>query len=240
MILFIYHYSIYFLNEFLGKIQLPGNSSNFLLIIAHPDDECMFFGPTLLNLIANNRGSNIRILLLSSGQTDSHVDRLLEFRTACDYLQITNISITPLFKDGFKHNWPIKLIADQIEYISKSFNIDTILTFDAYGVSGHPNHKAVYRAALNCCKSSNIQHRLHLKSVSVFRKYLGPIDIWYSVIVNKLCCSDSIVLTANKSQNQQIKEALFKHKSQMVWYRRLFYAQLSRYMWINDLVEITE
>ena len=37
------------------------------LLIAHPDDEAMFFSPTLLALTAPETGNHVKILCLSSG-----------------------------------------------------------------------------------------------------------------------------------------------------------------------------
>ena len=39
---------------------------NVLLVIAHPDDECMFFGPTIQTL--NVLGNTINILCMTSGE----------------------------------------------------------------------------------------------------------------------------------------------------------------------------
>lgn len=39
-----------------------------LLLIAHPDDEAMFFAPTLLELTRPERQNHVKILCLSSGQ----------------------------------------------------------------------------------------------------------------------------------------------------------------------------
>jgi len=38
-----------------------------LLLIAHPDDEAMFFAPTLLELTRPELGNHVKILCLSSG-----------------------------------------------------------------------------------------------------------------------------------------------------------------------------
>ena len=38
-----------------------------LLLIAHPDDEAMFFAPTVLALTRPELGNHVRILCLSSG-----------------------------------------------------------------------------------------------------------------------------------------------------------------------------
>lgn len=37
------------------------------LLIAHPDDEAMFFSPTLLALTDKNSGNHVKILCLSTG-----------------------------------------------------------------------------------------------------------------------------------------------------------------------------
>lgn len=52
-------------------IRLGGNSllktpGNILLIIAHPDDECMFFSPTILSLTKSSQ-HNVYLLCLSEG-----------------------------------------------------------------------------------------------------------------------------------------------------------------------------
>jgi N-acetylglucosaminylphosphatidylinositol deacetylase len=39
-----------------------------LLLIAHPDDEAMFFAPTLLALTRPELGNHVKILCLSSGR----------------------------------------------------------------------------------------------------------------------------------------------------------------------------
>ena len=42
-----------------------------LLLIAHPDDEAMFFAPTLLALTRSELGNHVKILCLSSGTASS-------------------------------------------------------------------------------------------------------------------------------------------------------------------------
>ena len=42
-------------------------NKRILLLIAHPDDEAMFFAPTLLGLTKAELGNEVRILSLSSG-----------------------------------------------------------------------------------------------------------------------------------------------------------------------------
>ena len=40
------------------------------LLIAHPDDEAMFFAPTVLALTRPETGNHVKILCLSSGMSD--------------------------------------------------------------------------------------------------------------------------------------------------------------------------
>jgi N-acetylglucosaminylphosphatidylinositol deacetylase len=42
-------------------------NKRILLLIAHPDDEAMFFAPTLLGLTRPGNGNHVKILCLSSG-----------------------------------------------------------------------------------------------------------------------------------------------------------------------------
>jgi N-acetylglucosaminylphosphatidylinositol deacetylase len=42
-------------------------NKRILLLIAHPDDEAMFFAPTLLALTRPANGNHVKILCLSSG-----------------------------------------------------------------------------------------------------------------------------------------------------------------------------
>lgn len=51
--------------RFLRSTKLPDNVSRVLLVTAHPDDECMFFGPTLVAL--RKRNCRIFVLCMSRG-----------------------------------------------------------------------------------------------------------------------------------------------------------------------------
>lgn len=42
-------------------------NKRIVLLIAHPDDEAMFFAPALLALTRPERGNHVKILCLSSG-----------------------------------------------------------------------------------------------------------------------------------------------------------------------------
>jgi N-acetylglucosaminylphosphatidylinositol deacetylase len=45
----------------------PLHDRNILLVIAHPDDEVMFFGPTLVGITNATYNNHVRVLCLSNG-----------------------------------------------------------------------------------------------------------------------------------------------------------------------------
>lgn len=52
----------------MSRSSLPSlRNKKICLLIAHPDDEAMFFSPTILALAAYEAGNHIKILCLSSG-----------------------------------------------------------------------------------------------------------------------------------------------------------------------------
>ncbi|KAG9153627.1 hypothetical protein Leryth_008562 [Lithospermum erythrorhizon] len=50
------------------RFSNDGRVRNILLVIAHPDDESMFFTPTIIYL--TSRGHNVHILCISTGNAD--------------------------------------------------------------------------------------------------------------------------------------------------------------------------
>lgn len=51
------------------------------LLIAHPDDEAMFFAPTVLALARPETGNHVKILCLSAGTTSRRIDNVDEMGT---------------------------------------------------------------------------------------------------------------------------------------------------------------
>jgi len=201
--------------------------NKLLLVIAHPDDEAMFFGPTLLSL---SKSFNVSILCLSNGNYNGlGLIRSKELVNSCIINNISNDNITIIdhidLQDGMNNNWSIDIIADII--INNIKNIDTIITFDNYGISGHPNHIATYKGVVLAHQRlkdiSNVKVLL-LTSVNIIRKFLGLFDIILSLILSK-----NIAITLNVLH---IWKAMAAHSSQFVWYRKLFVI-FSRYSYVN-------
>lgn len=121
-----------------------------------------------------------------------------------------------------------------------------ILTFDAGGVSGHPDHTAVNsgvalflrtRAVTNYRAGSSGSNPLEayaLVTTGMLRKYSGMLDMPWS-----LATSYAPPLGAFFSSfSAKIAWAsMAAHRSQFVWYRRLFVI-FSRYAYVNTFTRM--
>lgn len=129
--------------------QFPEQLRRVLLVTAHPDDECMFFGPTILSL--SRRNCEVYLLCLSNGNYDQkgHLRRG-ELWSSCrvlnmrpDNLTLCNVTELP---DDPTVEWKGPAVARIIQRHVESLGIDAIITFDQDGVSRHSNHCQIYYA----------------------------------------------------------------------------------------------
>ncbi|CBX96532.1 similar to N-acetylglucosaminyl-phosphatidylinositol de-N-acetylase [Plenodomus lingam JN3] len=190
-------------------------NKRILLLIAHPDDEAMFFAPTLLALTQPELANHIKILCLSSGDADGLGEirkkelvksgLRLGIASKDDILVIEDHN----FPDSMTVTWHPRLIsnllttafAPNMSSISAKdapqTTIDTIITFDTHGISSHPNHRSLHDGAHTFLKALMHRHsawecpiRLYtLTTTSIFRKYSGILDapttIWGATLAKK-------------------------------------------------------
>jgi N-acetylglucosaminylphosphatidylinositol deacetylase len=160
---------------------MPCQPEFYLLVVAHPDDESMFFSPTLCSI------ENVHILCLSNGNYDGlGKTREVELVRAAEVLGISPIRnhITCLnvdqFRDGPKEVWKAvdiscavwaeisRILQQSVPTNTKSATAPkdrsgcnvAIITFDEAGVSGHPNHVDVCKG-LRHMASNDRSRRLH-------------------------------------------------------------------------------
>ncbi|KAJ1505578.1 hypothetical protein HMI54_005391 [Coelomomyces lativittatus] len=194
-----------------------------LLIIAHPDDECMFFGPALLTLLKHKIPTFI--LCLSNGNQGGIGElRGKELLKSGQCLGVHRDQIRLInsnrLEDG--ESWELGDILSHVNTSIKDWQITQILTFDEYGVSGHPNHISIAVASKNLTIPV-----WQLSSLSLFRKYL-PIrhhvkSDWETHL--------------SSSEKHQVRMAMRQHRTQMVWFRWL-YIYFSIYIqsnWLNRI-----
>ncbi|XP_012534930.1 N-acetylglucosaminyl-phosphatidylinositol de-N-acetylase [Monomorium pharaonis] len=213
--------------------QLP--PGRLLLVTAHPDDEVMFFGP-LVYWVTRSKTSEIYLLCLSMGGDRRRIDELWE---CTKVLGIPEANVTIIMSgelpDDQHVQWPTQMVAENILQYIEMYKINAVVTFDKYGVSRHKNHISLYFAIAALCIEKKVPPycKLYvLESVNLIRKYIQLLDLPISLL------SASYWYLVTYEQKQTIKSAMAAHKSQYVWFRKL-YMIFSRYTFINTLQEVS-
>ena len=197
-----------------------------VVIFAHPDDETMFFLPILSMM--SRVGLKFRLLCLSTGNYDGLGEtRIAEFRLVCKELNSSGCDILDdsELKDG-PHLWsPVDVKRVVENYLSNHPNIDSIFSFDSYGISGHPNHVSVYKGL----EGMNVRPIVYtLKSEPLWRKYFPPLDF-----LIKLFDPNNQLMASNFDDPFKSLRIMKLYKSQNVWFRKLF-SLFSIYSYVNE------
>lgn len=183
-----------------------------LLLIAHPDDESMFFAPTLLHL----RGHVIILCLSNGGYYGKGTTRISEMKSLCAYLNVKTAILE--FRDN--GNWSPEIISVILEVFQRMYRFRYIYTFDDKGVSGHKNHIACHMGAKIFSKKTNTP-AFYLRSKNLVSKYCFD-----------LCVSKTAAYINLAEILLPLRMMLF-HRSQLTWYR-FIYIFASSYMQYND------
>ncbi|KAG6422247.1 hypothetical protein SASPL_118812 [Salvia splendens] len=185
---------------------------NVLVVIAHPDDESMFFAPVINYLTSMHH--NVRILCMSTGNADGMGSVRKE------ELQLASV----VLKDGFGNVWNWDLLASIIDDEIRTHSIDLIITFDNYGISGHCNHCDVHqgvRKLMHDALGGRHLEAWEIISPNIVRKYIGPLDIWLSIMFSRLDKDGQSHCLLNLDLRKSYA-AMAQHSSQWVWFRKLF------------------
>lgn len=122
-----------------------------LLVTAHPDDESLFFGPTVLGVVKAGNLKKLHILVISAGNNYGLGSaRKAELTEACQRIgakQCVVLDRTDL-QDDPKKWWDTKTVSDIVTSKVHDWKIDAVLSFDSGGVSNHVNHRAVSAAVV--------------------------------------------------------------------------------------------
>ena len=229
---FLISFFIYYYNN-----KIEGTA---LFVIAHPDDEIIFFGPSILN------SEKAFVLSLSKGiprnKTNKN-ERVFELYESCKVLGIENqcfVDEKERLKDGFNETWGPEIVKEiVIEYILK-VKPDKIITFDEFGVSYHPNHIAVNKGIVSNKEDFEkaLNHTIDIKQLNTglwISKYLGVLNLFYQFIVNLFSVEKKknfYVIPIEHFINATHFQSFFKHKSQNIWYRYL-YLVFSKFQYYN-------
>ncbi|XP_076236684.1 phosphatidylinositol glycan anchor biosynthesis class L [Calliopsis andreniformis] len=215
--------------------QFPGPPARILLVTAHPDDEVMFFGP-LVYWVTRSKASEIYLLCLTTG---GNKRRKEELWNCTKILGIPEANVTIIMStelpDDQNVQWPTEVVAECILQHVESYKINAVVTFDKHGISRHKNHISLYFAIAALCIEKKVPSycKLYvLESVNIIRKYVQLLDLPLSL----LCASYWYLVTYD--QRKVIRNAMTEHKSQYVWFRKL-YMIFSRYTFINTFQEVS-
>ena len=225
-----------------------------ILVIAHPDDESMFFVPTLVRLKQQN--ARAWVVCLSNGNYDG-LGRIREkeLQRACQILGVEKCVTVhdALLQDDPNLRWPATRVAEVLEMTLQEHLFDNdddedsvaqleILTFDQGGVSGHVNHVDTHRG-VQYWLSSTTAHRRTAGGAKAFQletisnpliKYI-PL-LWIPILLFDVIYSQH-AMQWRLFQPWTNYGAMAAHTSQFVWYRRLS-VLFSRYTYYNAFTEI--
>ncbi|WKX89184.1 hypothetical protein Q1695_008663 [Nippostrongylus brasiliensis] len=210
-------------------------SSKVLLVIAHPDDETMFFAPVLRTLSAG--GHRLFLLCVSNGNFEGLGKvRCRELNEAIQFLGVTSSDVTVLDYDVFQDGgqWDRQVLSNVLLRHIEVLSVDCVLSFDAGGVSGHGNHTSCFEALQEAYTRGVIPEDVQifvLDSVSLLRKYTGIFDAPLSV------ARSPFQYFARGRDVAAAWRAMRRHRSQFVWFRFL-YMIFSRYIYINTFRRI--
>lgn len=209
------------------------------LIVAHPDDETMFFSPTLLQLHVNYPPSvPLRVICLTNGDADGlGAVREQELRLSLQLLlPARNTSvIVEGFEDGMGVEWDTQQVVATINrHVSDASPL--LLTFDEHGVSGHINH-----VSCNTAVSALVEQReqpeqrftaLYLNSKRYFPPKYGSFVVDLARIITGR--QPPVFMSTFPQYLLSLAAMCNAHASQMVWFRWGWWLA-SRFVFVNEL-----
>jgi len=185
-----------------NTMLLPSSDSNsavYIVVIAHPDDESMFFLPTITSL--QKAGATVWILCLTTGNYDGLGDiRKTELSHLCRCVlgvKLIHLDVAEI-QDHPNNAWPLELVAKELErgirialrssstptpkqqqqqqQQQQQYDNVILITFDTDGVSGHCNHRDTYLAVRLLILQQQLQNIKASKSSTGSR--LPTLEAW--------------------------------------------------------------
>ncbi|QUC17234.1 uncharacterized protein UV8b_01475 [Ustilaginoidea virens] len=233
-------------------------AKNLLVVTAHPDDECLFFSPSILGVLDRNKHMRGGLVVMSTGNNYGLGEtRKKELLGSCEALGIDTTRCVALDHADLQDNPRVWWDEDKIKPILKEYvekwSIDAIITFDEGGVSGHINHRAVSSAVNQyVAENEKAPAAYMVVSVALPRKYTFLLDLPLTAISFLWRIAAAIFFPSGSADAKystralvantwhryvMTRKAFASHGSQYTWDRHL-YMIISRYVWFNDLQRV--
>ena len=158
-------------------------SIKIAILIAHPDDEVLFFLPTI-HYWTQQQNAQITLICMTHG--NDH--RGQELRQSAKHLSIHQVVALdlPSFPDCMSIRWNVIHLADLLSSLLTSLKPNHLYSFDLDGISGHLNHVALAEAIplisikTDCSSTDDdktlaVMQKYRLKSKSWIGKYILPV-----------------------------------------------------------------
>ncbi|CAO1628744.1 unnamed protein product [Parajaminaea phylloscopi] len=235
-------------------------SSKVLFLLAHPDDEVMFFSPLINALLTLLPAASIFGISVSVGQAggsaqDLGATRARELVAAYGAFDVPASNVVAIddaaLPDGMTETWQTEAIVQAVRNATRSgatsarwpTQFDAIVTFDSAGISNHPNHAGVADAASSVASLFAAEGRRpavwRLRSVPLYQKY-GSLPhailarIWSTRSMFPHQRHDCAYVLAAPGQYMRSLAAMRAHASQLVWFRYGWWT-LSSYVFGGEL-----
>lgn len=229
------------------------HDANVVYVIAHPDDEVMFFLPLVLELAKPQHHNHLLIVCFSDGDADGlGAIRRQELERLAKMLGVDHVAILD-FVDGMNITWDADAVADALKpFVGRD---SVIVTFDDHGVLGHPNHISLYHGAVKLVKRTK-NTLFKLKLLNFIDKYSFTLMTLVELFVNYVTrlvhqvfgININILFYPSLSGEMRFYSdinavaaaygaMMYGHYSQMVWFR-YGWLLFSRYLTYNHLIQV--
>ncbi|HEY5358941.1 MAG TPA: PIG-L family deacetylase [Streptosporangiaceae bacterium] len=134
---------------------------SILAVVAHPDDETFGLGAVLDRMVTG--GTAVHVLCYTRGEAstlnESGADlrraREDELRQASRELGVATVTLLD-YPDGRLGSVPPGELAGHAARIAAGVHADGLLVFDDTGITGHPDHQAATRAAVQAAAAAGL------------------------------------------------------------------------------------
>lgn len=171
------------------------NNINNLIIVAHPDDEMIFFNKFLLE------NKNTLVICLTSGGSRK---RSKEFYKSLEYYKTKGLIYN--FKDGLDVEWQIDKVLGVLRKILQLTKPQKILSHNKEGEYGHPQH-------INCNKIIE----------DLLKEEFTNIEFLIPEVNSKLFIEDNKLSTKKLNKKIKVFKDIYKSQSKGILNRELVY-----------------